>query len=389
VFVGLSAGQLGDRFSRVRVLLWGMVPAIAFHFLMAFMPDRQPVLFAVLYACLGLTETWAIVTVNALLRDFSPRTARALQVVQSLAQRTIIERRAAELKGTPVRVHGFWSFIRSDWCLWALGLAQGLFLFGYRTFVAYGSLFTVHAYSLQPQEGSRVTSWVYASIIVFLLVSGLVSDRLRLRKLIGVVFTLLSGAALISLGLTVGRQWTTAEMIAFYVIIGAVMATMWSPTNALFSETAEDIAATRQTTAFAGQQVINSIITQVWLFVALSLLADHGWQLIWTICGLGAIAAAPIMAGCRGGWGRFPSKCVRHHPPGLRSAVPHPRKVGILGLALDCTQRHERCALGSGYASGPRDVQALVPAIPAQRAQMGATASFPDSRRSVKATAGK
>jgi hypothetical protein len=38
--------------------------------------------------------------------------------------------------------------------------------------------------------------------------------------------------------------------------------------SALFSETAEDIAATRQTTAFAGQRVIYSIITQGWVFIA-------------------------------------------------------------------------------------------------------------------------
>jgi MFS family permease len=128
VVVGLTAGQLGDRFSRVRVLLWGMMPALAFHFLLAFMPNGQPGLFAFLYVGLGLTEAWAIVTVSALLRDFSPR------------------------------------------------------------------------------------------------------------------------------------------------------------------------------------RVIYSIITQVWVFIAPSLLADHGWRLVWTICGLGALVAAPVIALCRGSWGPFPTR---------------------------------------------------------------------------------
>lgn len=366
VIVGLTAGQLGDRFSRVRVLLWGMLPALVFHFLMAFMPDGEPGLFIVLYACLGLTEAWAIVTVSALLRDFSPRTGRAVavglvtvgtiganwsstflagqylnqlgswqrmfllygvislviwlllvlfsretspairaQVVHSLEHRTTVERRAVELERAGVRVHGFWSFVAADWRLWALGLAQGLFLFGYFTFLQYGPLFTVQAFHQPPQEASLITSWIYASIIVFLLLSGYVCDRLRLRKLPGVVFALLTGVAYIALGSTVGLPLTSDQIIAAYVVLGAIAATMWSPTNALFSETAEDIAATRQTTAFAGQRVIYSIITQVWVFFAPSLLADHGWQLVWTICGLGAIAAAPVMAICRGGWGRF------------------------------------------------------------------------------------
>lgn len=366
VIVGLTAGQLGDRFSRVRVLLWGMLPALAFHFLMAFMPNRQPGLFAFLYVGLALTEAWAIVTVSALLRDFSPRTGRALavglvtvgtiganwsstflagqflnqlgtwqrmfllygfaslaiwvvlllfaretspairaQVVHSTEQRTAVERRAAELELTGVKVHGFWNFITADWRLWALGFAQGLFLFGYTTFVAYGPLFTVQAFHQPPQEAALITSSIYASVIVFLLISGLVCDRLRLRKLPAVVFAFLTGLAYIALGYTAGLQLTPEQIILAYVVVGAIAATMWSPANALFSENAEDIAATRQTTAFAGQRVIYSIITQVWVFVAPSLLADHGWQLVWTICGLGALAAAPVIALCRGSWGPF------------------------------------------------------------------------------------
>jgi OPA family glycerol-3-phosphate transporter-like MFS transporter len=369
VIVGLSAGQLGDRFSRVRVLLWGMLPALAFHFLMAFMPNGQPGLFALLYLGLGLTEAWAIVTVSALLRDFSPRTGRALavglvtvgtiganwastflagvflnqlgtwqrmfllygvislaiwivlvlfaretspairaQVVHSMEERTAVEQRAVELERSGVKVRGFWSFVTADWRLWALGLAQGLFLFGYTAFVAYGPLFTVQAFHQPPQEASLITSSIYASVIVFLLISGLLCDRLRLRKLPAVVFSLLTGLAYIGLGYTAGLPLTTYQIIVAYVIVGAIAATMWSPTNALFSETAEDIAATRQTTAFAGQRVIYSIITQVWVFIAPSLLADHGWQLVWTICGIGALAAAPVIAFCRGSWGPFPTR---------------------------------------------------------------------------------
>jgi MFS family permease len=367
--IGISAGQFADRFTRVKVLLWGMLPAIGFHFGMAFMPDGKPWLFGLLYAGMALTEAWAIVTVSALLRDFSPRTGRALgvglvtvgtiaanwfstflagrildrvgswqhmflvygfvslgiwlllvlfarepskgiraQVVYSMRQRERVEARAVELEQAGVRVHSFWSFITADWRLWALGLAQGLFLLGYVTFVAYGPLFTVQGYHQRPQTASAITSWIYASIIVFLILSGIACDKLRMRKLPGTIFTVLSGLCLIALALSVGHHLSETQIILLYVVIGAVMATMWSPTNALFSETAEDIAATRQTTAFAGQRVIYAVITQAWIFVAPSLLADHGWGLIWAVCGIGAIVAAPVMAICRGSWGRFPAE---------------------------------------------------------------------------------
>jgi OPA family glycerol-3-phosphate transporter-like MFS transporter len=366
VIVGLTAGHLGDRFSRVRVLLWGMLPAILFHFRLAFMPDGQPLQFVVLYAGLGLTEAWAIVAVYALLRDFSPRTGRALavglvtvgtiaawwlsaalagqlldrlgtwqrmflvygivslilwlvqvlfaretspairaQIVHSLGERDAVERRAAELRRGEVRVRAFWDFLADDWRLWILGFAQALFLFGYATFVAYGPLFTVQAFDQPPQVAARITSWGYASIAFFLVVAGVASDRLRMRKLPGIVFTVLTGISLIGLGLSASHSLSTGSIISLYVLVGACMAAMWAPTNALFSETAEDIAATRQMTAFAGQRLIYAIITQVWIFVAPSLLAAYGWTLVWTICGLGALAAAPVLACCHGGWGPF------------------------------------------------------------------------------------
>lgn len=76
----LTASQLADKFSRIRILLWGMLIPIVFHFGMAFMPNNRPWTFALLYSGLGITEAWTIVTVSALLRDFSPRIGRALGV---------------------------------------------------------------------------------------------------------------------------------------------------------------------------------------------------------------------------------------------------------------------------------------------------------------------
>ncbi len=365
-FVSLMAADLADKFSRIRVLLWGMLVPIAVMFCLSAMPSGQPVLFVVLYVLMAWTEAYAVVTVSALLRDFSPRTGRAVgvglvtvgtlaanwgtafmaghllggagtwqhmyldfayvavglwlacwlfgreptggvrnQVLPSLKDAERVQANARVLEAEGIKVEGFWAFMKADWRLWALAAAQGTFLLGYITFVGYGPLFTIEAFHKSPQEGSNLTSYLFLSIIVFLVLGGILSDVLRLRKVLGFGFTILSGAALISLGLLAKANLSTPAIVIVYLLTGLVMACMWSPTNALFSETAEDIHASRQTTAFGGQAVISGPIYQAWLFVVPIVLAHLGWQWVWIIAGIGALVTAPILLVCRGSWGRF------------------------------------------------------------------------------------
>ena len=98
------------------------------------------------------------------------------------------------------------------------------------------------------------------------------------------------------------------------------MAMMWSPTNALFSENAEDIAATRQTTGFGVQGFITGVMIQVWVFFALDLQKAIGWSGIWTVAGAFSIATAVVIALCKGSWGRFPIEAPE--------VVPEPLQVG-------------------------------------------------------------
>ena len=85
-----------------------------------------------------------------------------------------------------------------------------------------------------------------------------------------------------------------------YVVIGAVMGITWPPMLALFSETAEDIHASRQTTAFAGMNMVTGTMYHSWVIVIPIVLASAGWRWVWFIAGLGALATAPILLICRG-----------------------------------------------------------------------------------------
>lgn len=364
--LSLYGANLADRYSRIRLLLWGMAIAIALMFCLAAVPNDAPVAFMVLYVLVAWTEAFAVVTVSALLRDFSPRTGRGFgvglvtvgtlsanwgsaflaghvldaagtwqnmyrifayvsvglwlivwlfarepspgiraQVIPSMKDVATIEANARHLESAEISNGGFWEFIVADWRLWLLAAGQGFFLIGYITFVSYGPLLTEIGFAQTPQAASGITSWVFLSIIVFLMVGGMVSDRLRVRKSMAVLFTVLSGAAMISLGLSVGKVHSTTAVIWIYIVVGAMLAMMWSPTNALFSETAEDINARRQTTAFGGQSLVSRSIYQTWIFVAPTVIAGPGVKAVWFIAGACALVTAPLLAMCHGTWGRF------------------------------------------------------------------------------------
>lgn len=362
----LLGGDLADRFSRIRILLWGMLLPVGLMFALASLRDGEPALFYLLYVLMAWSELFAVVTVSALLRDFSPRTGRAFgvalvavgtlganwgttfmaghllasvgtwqhmylyfgyvavalwlviwllgrepsrgirnQILPSMRDAARVQANARVLEERGVKVLGFWRYLAADWRLWALTVAQGTFLLGYHTFVSYGPLFTIDAFHKSPQEGSALTSWIYLSVIVFLVLGGIASDRLRLRKSLGLIFTILSGAGLLILGSLSDHALSSAGIVVAYVVIGAVMGITWPPMLALFSETAEDIHASRQTTAFAGMNMVTGTMYHSWVIVIPIVLASAGWRWVWFIAGLGALATAPILLICRGSLRRF------------------------------------------------------------------------------------
>jgi hypothetical protein len=227
------------------------------------------------------------------------------QVLPSMRDAPRVQANAVVLEHRGVQVQGFWRYLRGDWRLWALTVAQGTFLLGYHTFVSYGPLFTIEAFHKSPQEGSALTSWVYLSVIVFLVLGGIASDRLRLRKPLGLVFTILSGAGLLLLGSLSDHALSSTTIVVLYVAVGAVMACAWPPLLALFSEAAEDVHASRQTTAFAGMNMVTGTLYHSWVLVIPLVLVPAGWRWVWFIAGFGALATAPILVICRGSWRRF------------------------------------------------------------------------------------
>jgi MFS family permease len=390
--LSLYAANLADKHSRIRLLLWGMAVAIALMFGLAAVPDGAPVAFIVLFVLVSWTEAFAVVTVSALLRDFSPRTGRGFgvglvtvgtisanwgsaflaghflndagswqnmfriyayvcvglwlivwlfarepsagiraQIIPSMKDVAVVESNARQLESAEISNGPFWEFIRADFRLWLLALGQGFFLIGYITFVSYGPLLTQLGFGQSAQTASGITSWVFLSIIVFLIVGGVVSDRLRIRKAMAFGFTILSGIALIGLGLSVGKVHSSNTLIWIYILVGAMLAMMWSPTNALFSETAEDINSRRQTTAFGGQALVSRSVYQIWIFVAPTVIAGPGVKAVWYIAGAGALLTAPILMLCRGSWGRFSVESLEalpeppagdFAPPAISAPVP-------------------------------------------------------------------
>lgn len=367
--VALIGAHFADKYSRVRVLLWGTLPPIALMFVFGFFPNHEFVLFVVVYVLMAYVDTYAVVTVSALLRDFSPRSGRGLGVglvtvgtnaatwlslfmadhllgwavtwqkmylifaltasfiwvflwltvreprmgVRSQIIPTMKDVEFVAVQGAAMEeantvennLQPFWKFMFATWRLWMLAAGEGLFLIGYITFTAYGPAYTELEFHTTPAVASGLVSWMFLSIIVCLILGGILSDALRMRKILGAVFTVITGAFLLVLGEVTGTHISKITLIVLFMVIGGAMAIMWSPTNALFSENAEDINSSRQTTAFGLNGVATRTIYYTWLLIVPTLSVADGWPVVMYIAGACSISTAIVLAFCKGTWWRY------------------------------------------------------------------------------------
>lgn len=353
-FSNFAGAQLADRFPRTRLFLWGMIPAIICHFIMAFMPDNLPVLWVALYIAFMFTEGWALVVLTPLARDFTPRTARAgglgiyqvgnnlsamlallltgilLEPLGNIWQRMFfaygvialvlfilgvlfirepsaglkaqiihsdeVARQAREvariIEAKGVKIASFWNFARSGGAaLYAVAFGQALLLIGYITFNSYGTVYAIQFLGMSPSNAATLNSTYFAGVVVFLVLGGIAADWLRVKKACAFIGTIGAGLSLAALFLF--KPDTDPIVIAAdYFIGGAMVGIMWGPAQALFSEAAENASTTRIATGFAILRVCTALVYGAWTFLLPILVGAYQWPVVMVIAGcLGVIGA--------------------------------------------------------------------------------------------------
>lgn len=213
------------------------------------------------------------------LRELSPQIRDQLMV--SMRDKALIEARAAGLD--PERaLQGHWrQMLRID--VVGPAFAISIFLLGYYVLVGFVVVYfaTVHGYS--EQRANSLANWYWISNAVALVVTGVLSDRVRVRKPFMVVGTLVSLVGGVLFALAATRPQTSYSSFVLYFVLsafgGGVAYVAWM---AAFTETVERHNPAATATGLAVWGWIIRIVVSVALFVltlvvpATSTLVDKG-----------------------------------------------------------------------------------------------------------------
>jgi len=296
-FASLLAG-LGDRWGRANMVIYGLlITGLLVTFAVPNAPNKE--MFMLLSAVVGFVEGIILVATPALVRDFSPQLGRATamgywtmgpvigslvvtvvtsnsfhgsttwqdeivysgisglvvfvlalallkelsprlrdQIMVSLRDRAVIEARAKGLD-PEAALKGSWrQMLRLD----IVGSAFAISVFLLLYFAAVGSAViyftTVFGYSVS--RANAVLNWYWAANAVSLVVVGLLSDRLKVRKPFMLIGALASIVVLILFALRATEPTTGYYHFAFLVVlIGVFGGFTYAPWMAGFTETVE------------------------------------------------------------------------------------------------------------------------------------------------------
>ena len=300
-FASLLAG-LSDRFGRANLVVWGLLlVCVLVGFVLPHAPDKLS--YAVLQIILGFIEGIILVATPALIRDFSPQVGRATamgfwtigpvlgsllvsavdsatlpllpdwrgqflicgvfglavwvlamfalrelspalrgQVMVSEQDRILNERRAALVPVAGLQRNPWLQMLRLDVIGSALGVS--LLLLVYYTTVAFGVIYLVTVYGFTPARANSLLNWSWGANAVALIIAGLWSDALGVRK----PFMLVGGVgAAVLIWLFMAGGWPTPLHPAFGVMalvavsISALMGAAYATWMASFTEMVEKL----------------------------------------------------------------------------------------------------------------------------------------------------
>jgi MFS family permease len=295
-FASLIAG-LGDRWGRANMVVYGLlVTGLLVLFGLPNAPDKAT--YLVLFALVGFVEGIVLVATPALIRDFSPQLGRATamgywtmgpvlgslvvttvtsntlnssswqdelhyagiatlivfvvalfglrelaprirdQIMVTLRDRALVEARAKGLD-TKAALQGHWrQMMRLD----VIGSAFAISIFLLLYYAAVGSfvVFFATTFNYSEQRVNALANWYWAANAIALVATGLLSDRLKVRKPFMVVGAIGSIVLTTLFALRTTQASTGYYTFAWlFVGIGVLGGLTYAPWMASFTETVE------------------------------------------------------------------------------------------------------------------------------------------------------
>ena len=364
-FASLLAG-LTDRFGRARLVVWGLLLVGILTVIVPFVHDRFT--YGVLGVGVGFVEGIILVATPALIRDFSPQVGRATamgfwtvgpvlgslltsavnsatlpvlhswrsqyvicgvfdlvvfvlaflflrelapalrdQLMVSERDRMLNELRARGLDIAASLANPWRQMLKLDIIGSALGVS--VLLLVYYTTVAFGVVYLVTVFGFTPARANALLNWSWASNAIALVVAGVWSDAVRVRK----PFMLVGGlgaAAMIWVFMAHGLGTPTFAGMA---LIGATLSTLmgfaYATWMASFTETIEahNPALTATGLAIWGW-LLRLVVTGAFLSMPTVIetatpgaAASH-WQTWFGVCAVGPLVFAAFVFTMHGRW---------------------------------------------------------------------------------------
>lgn len=204
--------------------------------------------------------------------------------------------------------------------IWAHILGATSWLVLYETLSLYGPTLIVEEFGVTAATASTIFAIFWVLNIATLIVAGVVSDRLQLRKPVSCVGALGTGGVCIYFITLFGQDVSTGLIMLTGALLGGLMGIAYGPWMANFSENAEDIRPSLQGTAWGAWGMSVRIMIVLMLVISPVVVAATGgwtvWMIIAVVCEL---LYVPAMFAFKGPWRRrlqVPTAGVTTHAPG-------------------------------------------------------------------------
>lgn len=262
----------------------------------------------VIFGAVGVVTS---VVIAVTIADISP--ALRAQVIQPTQKMRELQATAEEPERSNAR-----ELLRHPH-IWAhiLGVTSWLVL--YETLTLYGPTLIVQEFGVTAATASRIFAVFWVLNIATLILAGVVSDRLQLRKPVSCVGALGTAVVCIYFITLFGQDVSTGLIMLTGALLGGLMGIAYGPWMANFSENAEDIRPSLQGTAWGAWGMSVRIMIVLMLVISPVVVATTGgwtvWMIVAVVCEL---LYVPAMLAFKGPWRRrvrVPTAGVTRHAP--------------------------------------------------------------------------
>jgi MFS transporter, ACS family, D-galactonate transporter len=297
-FASLLAG-LADRWGRANLVTYGLlITGLIFAFILPHAPSKT--WFLIIYAVVGFVEGIVLVATPALIRDFSPQVGRGFamgfwtlgpvlgslvvtevtsntlkshpnwqfqfylcgaiglavfviaffglrelaprlrdQLMVTMRDRVLVEARAAGLKIEDLTKNLWRQMLKLNIVLPALGIS--LFLMFYYIAAGFSVVYFATIFGYSEQRANSLANWYWITNALALVLTGLLSDFVRVRKPFMILGTAISLVGLGIFATTATKASTTSyyDLAILFVIISAGGGMTYCAWMAAFTETVE------------------------------------------------------------------------------------------------------------------------------------------------------